>query len=195
MTAALRSNVSSQRFPPRQAGSYAGGSNVTQLRPFSDRRLGQSRLQPAFSQAINRQAVSRQAVSRLSHQTVQLPTSPATPLWLRVLTTAQRTSTVVTFSLVASALAVYGWTVYSQQLWGTEYQRLESLQRQERQLTAANEVLKDQLAKEAEDPASGLSMPNPTSAIFLQPAPLTQSPAAPQAAPASKPFRTVPLGY
>lgn len=181
MTAALRSNVSSRRFPPRQPGSYAGGSKVAQFQPSIERRAGQSQLQPTASQAAVR-------------RTVQLPTQPGVPLWLRALTVAQRTSTVVTFSLIASTLAVYGWTVYSQQLWGTEYHRLEALQRQERQLTAANEVLKDQMAQEAEDPASGLLIPDPTHAIFLQPAPTTE-PAPVQAAPAPKPLQTAPLGY
>jgi hypothetical protein len=181
MTAALRSNVSNRRFPPRQPGSYAGGSKVTPLQPSIERRSGQSQLQSTASQADVRRMV-------------QLPVQPATPLWLQALTFAQRTSTVVTFSLVASALAVYGWTVYSQQLWGKEYQRLEALQRQERQLTAATEVLKDQMAQEAEDPASGLSIPDPTNAIFLQPAPLSQ-PAPVQPDPAPKPIQTAPLGY
>jgi len=185
MTAALRANVSSHRFPPRQAGSYAGssigGSKVAQFQPSIERRSGQSQLQPPASQTVARRMV-------------QLPAHPASPLWVRVLTVAQRTSTVVTFSLVASALTVYGWTVYSQQMWGKEYQRLEALQRQERQLTTANEVLKDQMAQEAEDPASGLSIPDPTHAIFLQPAPLVQ-PAPVQAAPAPKPIQTAPLGY
>ena len=182
MTAALRSNVSSRRFPPRQPGTYAGASKVAQFNPAIARRQEPSQIRSVSSSAV-------------SHQTVQsFPTSQSTPLWLRVLTAAQRTSTVVTFSLVASTLAIYGWTVYSQQLWGTEYQRLESLQRQERQLTAANEVLKNQMAQEAEDPASGLTMPDPTSAIFLQPAPPTQS-AMPQAVPTPKPVRAAPLGY
>jgi hypothetical protein len=42
-------------------------------------------------------------------------------------------------------------------------------------MTAANEVLKDKLAQEAERPGTGLVSPNPANTIFLAPAPQRQS--------------------
>jgi hypothetical protein len=48
-----------------------------------------------------------------------MPNSGAAPLWLLRLYTFHRYSSVVAFLLVASTLAVYGWTVYSQELWGS----------------------------------------------------------------------------
>ncbi|NEQ22655.1 MAG: hypothetical protein F6K28_26435 [Microcoleus sp. SIO2G3] len=99
-----------------------------------------------------------------------LPVTRSTPKWLRLLILTQRSSSIVTFALVGLTLAVYGWTVYAQELWGRQYRQLEALQRQERQLTTANEALKQNLAQQAEQPNSRLTAPNPSSMIFLQPA-------------------------
>lgn len=109
----------------------------------------------------------------------QQPFTRAIPGWLRLLLVAQRGSSVLTFVLVAVTIVIYGWTVCSQQLWSREYQRLENLQRQERQTTAANEVLKNQMAREAAAPNSGLVLPNPSNTIFLQSAPQRPPVAAP----------------
>lgn len=119
-----------------------------------------------------------------------MPTPERYPLWLQLLAITHRVSSVVSFGMVVSVLAVYGWTVYSQQLWDREYRRLESLQRQERQLTAANELLKTQMAQEAEHPSSGLVSPSLDRAIFLRPAP--QRP--PRNPAATTPSPSVPLG-
>ncbi|PLZ76123.1 hypothetical protein [Fischerella thermalis] len=75
------------------------------------------------------------------------------------------------FVLVATTLVIYGWTVYSQQLWSQSYRKLQTLQRDERQLTTTIEVLKNKMAQEAQKPAAGLVSPSPASAIFLPPAP------------------------
>ena len=112
-----------------------------------------------------------------------MPPREAVPLWLMRLCALQRHSSIVTFLLVASMLVVYGWTVYSQQLWSKEYRKLETLQRHERQLTTTNEVLKNQMALQAERPNTGLVAPSPASAIFLPPAP--QNPSLQQASPIS----------
>lgn len=118
-----------------------------------------------------------------------------TPAWLRSLVRLQRTSNLVCFFLIASTLGVYAWTVYTQQMWSQEYRKLENLQRNERQMTAANEALKNQLAQEAERPGTGLVAPNPANTIFLPPAPQRQSRPKPVAAPNSETSPTTPLGY
>lgn len=122
-----------------------------------------------------------------------LSPSQVTPAWLRSLLLMQRGSSVVTFCLIAATLAVYAWTVYTQQMWAREYNKLEALQRNERQMTTANEVLKNQLAQQAERPGTGLVSPTPDKTIFLPPAPQRQSKvtSAAIAQPASK----TPLGY
>lgn len=123
-----------------------------------------------------------------------LPNPRSIPKWLRMLVLAQRGSSIVTFTLVGLTLLVYGWTVYSQELWGRQYRQLEALQRQERQLTATNEALKQNLAQQAEQPDSQLAPPNPSSIIFMPPAsPRPTTAPAPTSATPLAPNR--PLAY
>lgn len=96
-----------------------------------------------------------------------MPNSGAVPFWLLRLYTSHRYSSVVTFLLVTATLFVYGWTVYSQQLWSQGYRKLQNLQIQERQLTTTNATLKNKMAEEAEKEASGLVSPTPARTIFL----------------------------
>ncbi len=98
----------------------------------------------------------------------RLPQPKSSPGWLRLLLLLQRSSGGFALLLGASLLAVYSWTVYIQQVWGKDYQSLQALQRQERQLAVANEILSSQLAQEAEQPNSGLVLPQPGNAIFLE---------------------------
>jgi hypothetical protein len=81
-----------------------------------------------------------------------------------------RHSGILAFVLVATTLVIYGWTVYSQQHWSQSYRKLQTLQRDERQLTTTIEVLKNKMAQEAQTPAAGLVSPSPAGAIFLPPA-------------------------
>ncbi|BAZ65629.1 hypothetical protein NIES4106_03680 [Fischerella sp. NIES-4106] len=91
-------------------------------------------------------------------------------MWLLRLYAINRYSGIVAFVLVATTLVIYGWTVYSQQLWSQSYRKLQTLQRDERQLTTTIEVLKNKMAQEAQTSAAGLVSPSPTGAIFLPPA-------------------------
>ncbi len=113
------------------------------------------------------------------------------PEWFRRLSNLQHRFGAATFVLVGGMLLVYGATVYTQQKWSQEYRKLGNLQRHERQLVTANESLKNQMATEAETPATGLVPPNPAEAIILQPT--TQKATLPQAKPAPK--IETPLGY
>ncbi|HAZ50025.1 MAG TPA: hypothetical protein DDW76_23860 [Cyanobacteria bacterium UBA11369] len=110
-----------------------------------------------------------------SHQTLRqtaklVTQSESMPVWLTWLMRWQRRSSVVTFLLVSATLAVYGGTVYTQQLWNREYRQLESLQLQQRQLTAASAVLKNKLAQQAEQQDTGLIPATPNTNLFLPPA-------------------------
>ncbi len=93
----------------------------------------------------------------------------ALPLSLQFLSHLQQGSSAIACILVALALGVYGWTVYMPTLWSREFKKLETLQRHERDLIAANETLKHQLAEQAERPESGLAQPHPSQVIFLAP--------------------------
>ncbi|MDZ8088641.1 MAG: hypothetical protein RMY16_24245 [Nostoc sp. DedQUE12b] len=126
-----------------------------------------------------------------------MPNSRVTPLWLLRLYTFHRYSSVVAFLLVASTLAVYAWTVYSQELWGQSYRRLQNLQRHERLLTTTNATLKNKMANEAEQPTAGLVSPTPEGMIFLPPASQSHKPVSPNTTPNSEtqPRTLSPLGY
>lgn len=117
------------------------------------------------------------------------------PLWLRLFIQLQRGSLVITFVLATAALVVYGNTVYTQQLWSKEYRKLKTLQRNEREMVATNEGLKNQLALQAEQPGSGLVLPSTDSTIFLQPAPQRALPAANPTVLQAEPAPKTPLGY
>ena len=121
------------------------------------------------------------------------------PIWLLRLYTLQRPSSAVMFLLVTVMLTVYSWTVYSQKMWSQSYNKLESLQRHERQLTTASEVLKNKLAVQAQQPATNLVPQNPNKVIFLPPAPQRRDRVADSILPATsdqnKQPNPSPLGY
>jgi hypothetical protein len=98
-----------------------------------------------------------------------MPSNESGPVWLLRLQVLNRHSSVLTFLMVATMLIVYGWTVYSQQLWSQSSKRLQSLQRQERQLMATDAAFKEQMAKEAQKAPNGLVSPTPGNMIFLPP--------------------------
>ena len=124
-----------------------------------------------------------------------LPSSQSAPFWLQRLCTLQRQSSIITFLLVTATLGLYGWTVYCQQLWGQSYHKLVTLQRHERQLTTTSEVLKNQMALQAEQPDTGLVPSSPTQAIFLQPAPQLPAAIAKAGILGNKAADQTPMGY
>lgn len=117
------------------------------------------------------------------------------PIWLSSLLVLQRGSDVMAFFLVATTLTIYSWTVYTQQQWTQEYRKLETLQRQERQLTTANAVMKDQLAQQAERPATGLVTPSQANTIYLPSAPQRPFDASATRSADPEPSGKTPLGY
>lgn len=125
----------------------------------------------------------------------RLPSTRSLPLWLRLLIQAQRGSLVIAFVLVTATLFVYGSTVYTQQLWSKEYRKLKTLQRNEREMIATSEGLKNQLALQAARPGSGLVPQTPDSTIFLQPAPQRPTLIASPSVPNVEASPNTPLGY
>ncbi|MEG4228258.1 hypothetical protein QUA35_18635 [Microcoleus sp. N9_B2] len=191
MTAAIRSPDSPRSRSTRKPAAGAAKSKVTSI--ARARRAKTGPVLPNYSPA-DEQAQARSSASVLK----VLPTRQQQPVWLRSLLQAQRASSVAAVMLLGGALSLYGLTVYGEQRWSQDYQTLETLRLQEQQLSAASEVLKHQLAKEAQNPETGLAPQNPGDTIFLQPAPETRSPvAAPNSEPAFKKGAGVetPLGY
>jgi hypothetical protein len=118
------------------------------------------------------------------------------PVWLSSLLVVQRSSDLIAFLLVATTLSIYSWTVYTQQQWSKEYRKLEDLQRQERQLTTANAVMQNQLARQAEQRGSGLVPFNPSTGSVVLP---SQDPRPVRTTPTQsadpEPMAKTPLGY
>ena len=91
------------------------------------------------------------------------------PKNLKTLSLLQKGSFGLAIVSMATSIGVYISTVQIPKLWSQEYQHLEDLQRQERQLIAINETIKYQIAREAGDD-SQLSVSKPESAVFISPA-------------------------
>lgn len=123
---------------------------------------------PKNSITSQRLASTRRIRSRQSSLATSIDfTQKSLPTGLQFLLRFQQATSVITLGLVGVALTVYGLTVYTPRTWSHEYKKLRSLQNHERQLTATNEILKNQLAQQAELPNSGLVRPNPNYNIFL----------------------------
>jgi hypothetical protein len=117
------------------------------------------------------------------------------PIWLSSLLFLQRSSDLITFVLVAATLSLYSLTVYTQQQWSQSFRDLEKMQREERQLTAANEDMKNHLAQQAERPGTGLVPPTQASKIVLQPAPQRPAQQPPVVSAQPETVAKTPLGY
>lgn len=118
------------------------------------------------------------------------------PTGLQFLLRFQQATSIAAFGLVGIALAVYGWTVYTPRAWSLEFKKLRTLQSHERQLVSTNEMLKNQLAKQAEKPNSGLIRPNPNYNVFLPSSKEMASPIEkPSENPSAKIVSTEPIAY
>jgi hypothetical protein len=133
---------------------------------------------------------------RQQQKVSQLPQHNLVPVWLKSLLTLQQVSTILFCSIFGLSSIVYGYTVYTQNEWKSKHGQLKRLQKQERQQGVMNENLKQEMAKTAEQPESGLVAPSPDKIVFIPRAPQrpTKSlptPQSPQPIPASK----LPVGY
>ncbi|NEO26238.1 MAG: hypothetical protein F6K03_04915 [Kamptonema sp. SIO4C4] len=185
MTASPRSLSSTQRRRPRKP-TAAKSAKVKTVKPKSNRSRNKVARHPAFEgdtnakpnptslqpkpKVVSHPAFQQQAqpTSKRASTPTSLPTkSPKFPLWLRTLLAVKNGTSILTGCLVTAVLIVYSSTVYVQQQWTEEYQRLEKLQREHRNLTAADEVFKNQLASQANQKNAGLVAPSPSNTIFL----------------------------
>ena len=173
MSVSPRSSMSPKRYSSR-TGSSATKKKVPQ-------QLSQKRI--PFKPGV-------QKVKKLATR------SPRMSRWTRSLILLQKSSSVLAFCLVSASLVVYSKTVDTQQLWGSQYKKLENLQRHERNLTTVNETLKNDLAQQAENPETGMVPFNPNNTIFLTPAqkrPFKK--AAAETTAEDDTITTTPLGY
>ncbi len=160
------------------------------IRPATNSRIREARLG-------NSTRVTSISSTAVGHNVTRINTlGRTTPIWLQALLSMQRGSDLIAFLLVGATLTIYSWTVYTQQQWTQEYGKLETLQRNERELTKANEVMKNQLAQQAESPATGLINPTQTNTIILPPVPENQPyKASREKTSDPEPVVKTPLGY
>ncbi|MEG3880886.1 hypothetical protein QT972_26335 [Microcoleus sp. herbarium7] len=192
MTAAIRSPDSPRSRSTRKPAPGPAQSKVTSI--ARARRAKNGPELPKYS------AADEQAGAGAERSVLKvMPDRQRHPVWLRSLLRVERASCAAAVLLLGGALTLYGLTVYSEQRWSQEYQKLETLRLREQQLSAASEVLKHQLAKEAQNPETGLAPQKPADTIFLAPAPERRVPAAavPNSSPAieNRDGVEAPLGY
>ncbi|MGL5035353.1 MAG: hypothetical protein ACRC6M_16320 [Microcystaceae cyanobacterium] len=106
------------------------------------------------------------SVGTQDYETLTLPNSEL-PTSLQFLQKFQQATTVLTLGFVAAALGLYAFTVYTPKSWSKEFDKLQTLQKYERQMVASNEAIKHQLAEQAVTPRSGLVKVAPQQNIFL----------------------------
>lgn len=164
-----------------QNKSQRGSSNKVARHPaFNRPTLAQT--PQANAKVISHPAFNPNPKENPSQKTAEKPSTPGklfqgwfinptvpkqSPFWLRVLFRIQTGSSIITGLLVTGVLLVYASTVYVQQEWTQEYRRLEQLQREHRNLIAADEALKHQLANQASQSDAGYVSPSPDNTIFL----------------------------
>jgi hypothetical protein len=102
------------------------------------------------------------------------PVRSAPPLWLRFLQKWQHTSGVVAFGLAIAACLAYAYATHYQQRWSQVYQRTEQLRTEQQQLHVYQELLKNQVAQDAQAENTELVPPDPNQILFVEPAPIRQ---------------------
>gem|GEM_PF-4354067 len=96
------------------------------------------------------------------------PKKVEVPFWLKCFNFVTHTSSGFSIITVIGCFVVYGLTVSAPSEWTKKYGNLQELQKRERQLIFNNEVLKNQLAEEANEANSGLVTPDLSqSPVFL----------------------------
>ncbi|MGB3788386.1 MAG: hypothetical protein WA949_10270 [Phormidesmis sp.] len=123
---------------------------------------------------------------------IELPKQTPLPLGLRLLHRVQQGSTVLTGLLIASALVIYGSSVYVDKSTNQALAQLNALQSESQQLTTANESIKQSLAEQAIEADSGLKPYEPRDMLFVTPEPRRTTTEAEES---EQPERLQPLGY
>lgn len=153
--------------PPSHANDHGQAVAKPELPPPNRKPVSTKKSTPISSQSPKLKTNLSGKAAKNPQKIPLMPTLEEVPFWLKKIQQIQRYSSLLTFALVSATLAVYALNVYSQQSWGMAYKELQRLQRHEQQLTTKNEVLKNQIIREAEKPSTGLVTPTPTTAIFI----------------------------
>ncbi|HHP7231671.1 MAG TPA: hypothetical protein ACFCUY_12535 [Xenococcaceae cyanobacterium] len=166
MSAAPQPQFSVASFPIAQKSSILSSRQAKANALLSDPTPSQLYSTPQVSQSPTQ--IAKTGASS-SHNFV--PRTQNNLRFKRLLQLQRLTFGISSLLMVSSAL-VYVAGVRTPQLWSQEYERLEILQRQERELTAANETLKQDLVRQAEQKAekteAQLSYLQSDDVIFLE---------------------------
>ena len=161
-------DFSSQSMPrsPQRIGST--GNTV--------RRIPKSLVSQSVSRSVSRSPVPT-PLKLLKGRSLRsplkaMPDRTPLPVWLRALKKIENLSVMVALLLVGSAVVTYGWAVYSQQLWGKNYNRLDTLRRDERQLLKGSELMKNDIARRTDPKQYGLVPRNSDHMVVIPSAPL-----------------------
>lgn len=128
-------------------------------------------------------------------QVRELQRNTTIPPWLQSILKVQQGAKIVFVTIVGSIPFVYGYTVYTQDLWKTQYGHLNRLHVRGQQQLVMTENLKYQAAQAGDRPQSGLVAPTPDRMVFVTeeaPRPLKQRHQAPVS---TKNLDSTPQGY
>lgn len=211
MTQTLRTTTSDSsrrvtQFSKKRRAS--GTSTAKRSRSLGNARTDRSRSprQATVSQAYTTKTAKSQPSRRnrleLRRRARQKP-SPTNlwqprPWWLRLLQQGQRSSSLIAFVLAIAACIAYAYATHYQQRWSQVYQQTEQLRTEEQQLHAYQELLKNQVASDAQTEKTELVPPDPNQILFVEPAPVREFQPSPQPEPEADPSQPVvsePLGY
>ena len=180
---ALKSTAPVRRIPSQQP-----------LHLTPKQRIAPVRVAPTPARVLSRTNRQKALVAETLDARV-VPSAPEMPAWLRSLVGVERTAGVLALLLGTATLAVYGSSVYSQQQWGTMYNRFQTLERNERELSVTGEMLKDKMAERAFYSDTQLVPQNPGNTIFLDPTPQSAPPRSPSVRETTANTSATPLGY
>lgn len=113
---------------------------------------------------------------------------------LQLVSLAQVGSSVFAAAVMVGSVGVYLTTVRIPQLWSQEYETLENLQRQERQLVAIDEALKYNLAEQAKQSELAMSSIGSQNTVFLPQKTIEPQPAT-FVVETQGLWESIPLGY
>ena len=187
MSAAPQPHFSVQSFPVnKKRSSSSSRRSVTVSSPISHTRG-----------VIQSQEQFREKLSSNHNFVHKRQYSPR----LKSLQLLQRVTLGIGSCLMIGSALVYAATVPIPQLWSQEYEKLQSLQRQERELTAANETIKNDLIKQAQLEANQaqyqLSSLKPNDVLFLEAAKINAEPleSIPDDKDSNSFLKSIPLSY
>lgn len=123
---------------------------------------------------VERQKPSSFKKAKPSYLTEVRPLTPtATPLWLKSLGVLKWGTGLSSVLLLTSLLPLYGWAAFCQYQWGQSYRQLEQLKQQERELLAALQHQRYQVAEQIERQPQGLVRQGPQQVVFMPEEPVT----------------------